>query len=85
MDEKKKRILISLWAYAYEIEDAPMVSDAEYDKLSTEIDPSITTGNEVLDKFFKEEFSPNTGMWVRKHPKLHKLKRLYKYLTAGIK
>jgi len=30
-----------------------------------------------MDKFFKEIFIPDSGMWVQKHPELDKLKNLY--------
>lgn len=53
------------------------MSDAEYDELSKQINPEQKTGNEKLDKFFREEFTPDTGMWIRKHPELDKLHAMY--------
>lgn len=78
--ERRNRILVSLWAYAYEFEDNPLVSDAVFDKKASEIKPATSTGNAELDAFFRTEFSPTTGMWVRTHPELHKLKKLYNRL-----
>ena len=79
--EKKRRIQIALWAYAYEIADSPLVDDATYDRVSLEIDPSIETGHKKLDKFFKEGFSPSTGQWIYNHPELHKVVALYRRVT----
>lgn len=78
--ERRNRILVSLWAYAYEFEDYSLVSDAVFDRKVSEIKPAISTGNVELDAFFRSEFSPITGMWVHKHPKLTKLKKLYNRL-----
>jgi len=75
--QRRIRIRLSLAAYAYEFDDRSIMSDAEFDDLSNKVIPSIVTGHEVMDKFFKEEFDPDTGMWVRKHPELDKLKELY--------
>lgn len=82
--ERRNRIRISVWAYAYEVMDDPLVSDARYDKVSRRIEPNVVTGHPKLDKFFKKHFSPDTGMWVRVHPdkaKLHSLYLRYKMWT----
>jgi hypothetical protein len=78
--EIHRRIKVSIYAYAYEVEDESLVSDAEYDKLSSEINPKIKTGDEFLDDFFADElegFSPHTGQWIHDHPELPKIKKLY--------
>lgn len=80
--ERRNRIRLSVWAYAYEFMDDTMVPDAVYDALSLEIDPSVTTGNRRLDRFFATEFSPSTGMWVRKHPDLRGLHRTYERIKS---
>ena len=72
------RIRLSVAAYAYEMCDDSIISDAEFDKKCLEIDPSIETGNKKLDKFFKEEFDPSTGQWIHKHPELNGIVRIYK-------
>ena len=72
------RIHLSVAAYAYEMCDDSIISDAEFDKKCLEVDPSIETGNKKLDKFFKEEFDPSTGQWIHKHPELNGIVRIYK-------
>lgn len=74
---RRKRILISIYAYAYEICDDPIITDSEYDKLSRELDVTTKTGNSETDKFFKETFKPDTGMWIRHHPHINRIGQLY--------
>jgi hypothetical protein len=81
--ERKRRISISLYAYAYEYENDSLVDDATFDELSRQINPNMKTGHDVLDKFFAEEFEPDTGMWIRKHPDLHGVKFLYEAYRTG--
>jgi hypothetical protein len=76
--ERKRRINLALWAYAYQYADTSLVSDSVYDEESRKVDIAIDTGNAVLDKFFREEFNPDTGMWVSKHPEFDKVAALYK-------
>ena len=78
--QKRIRIRLSLAAYAYEKKNYSVMSDAEFDSLSKEVNTSIKTGNPVMDKFFKEQFSPDTGMWINSHPELDKIKELYNSL-----
>ena len=75
--ERRNRIRLSVAAYAYEYKSDSIMSDGEYDELSKKIDVSIDTENEVLDKFFKEKFSPETGMWIREHPDISGLVHIY--------
>lgn len=75
--ERRNRIRLSVAAYAYEYKSDSIMSDGEYDELSKKIDVSIVTGNEVLDKFFREKFSPETGMWIREHPDISGLVHIY--------
>ena len=46
--------------------------------MSLEINPNEKTGNEKMDNFFKTQFEPCTGMWIRKHPEIKRLDYLYK-------
>ena len=32
----------------------------------------------MMDKFFRTQFQPDTGMWIRTHPEIKKLEYLYK-------
>lgn len=80
--EKRHRINAALWAYAYEIMDDPLVEDEKYDSVCRSIRPEVPTGNDVLDRFFQTEFSPDTGMWIHKHPEADKVAALYQRLTG---
>lgn len=75
--ERRKRILVSIWAYAYEFESVSLVSDAEFDEVCKSIDKEVLTGNDKMDKFFKESFEAYTGQWIHSHPELEKIKKLY--------
>lgn len=79
--ERRKRIMLSIWAYAYEFENKSLVSDAVFDSEARLVDTSIKTGR--LDDFFAKEFHPDTGMWIHKHPELDKLINLYGRLYHG--
>ena len=78
--EIRNRIRLSLASYSYEFHDDSLMTDAEYDKLSREINPNEKTGNELIDRFFREEFMVDSGMWIRRHPELDKLKLIYETL-----
>lgn len=80
--ERRNRIRLSVWAYAYELMNETLVSDAEFDALALKINTTIKTGNKKLDRFFETEFSPATGMWVRKHPDQRGLHQTYMRLKA---
>lgn len=75
--ETWRRIHIAVYAYAYEFMDDPLVSDGDFDKLAKEIDLSVETGNAALDFWFEENFTPDTGVWVREHPNIAGLDRYY--------
>jgi hypothetical protein len=78
------RIRLSVAAYAYEFESDSIMSDAKFDSLSYEVDPSIKTGRRKLDTFFSSKFQPCTGMWIRYHPELNKIKDIYnRYFRKG--
>lgn len=81
--ETRRRIFVALWAYAYELHDDPLVSDAMYDEWAFKIDLSIDTDRPELDKWFRKNFMPDTGMWVRNHPDIDKLERMYKTRKAA--
>ena len=75
--EIRNRIIVSVAAYAYEIAGTPFLTDQEYDDLAHSINPKETTGNKVMDKFFREIFSPHTGMWVHRHPNTARLAEIF--------
>ncbi len=75
--ERRLRIHVAVWSYAYEVMDDPLVSDAKFDATARDIDLTISTGNEVLDRWFRKEFSPYTGQWIHSHPDIGGIKKLY--------
>ena len=75
--EIRNRIKLSVAAYAYEMEDDSVMTDADFDELCKHIDVTKTTGNKKLDAFFKNEFNPSTGQWIHRHPELNKIKIIY--------
>lgn len=81
--EIRNRIQLSICAYAYEFANTSLISDAEFDAAAFAIRPQISTGNEELDKFFREEFTPSTGMWIRKHPDLPGVVQRYNMLIRA--
>ena len=84
---KRARIRIALFAYAYEFKNDSIVSDTQYDKEARELDYTTETDNKELDDFFRKEYTPDSGMWVRKHPDVAtgKLEGLYQYIRRSIK
>jgi hypothetical protein len=77
IEQRRLRVQVSLWAYAYELEDNPIVSDAVFDSTARCIKPEVTTGHPVLDQFFKEHFKAYTGSWIHMHPELEKVSAIY--------
>jgi hypothetical protein len=82
--EIRNRIRLAVAAYAYEYEATSIMSDHEFDVMSREINPEVSTGNTKLDTFFKKHFEPATGMWVRQHPDKQGLRTVYeRYHNRG--
>ena len=75
--ERRNRIRLSVAAYAYEVHDNPIISDAEFDALADKINVQVVTDNEMMDDFFREHFSPFTGQWIHKHPNKEGLEKVY--------
>lgn len=78
--ERHLRIMATIWAYAYEFMADSLVPDHAYDEVVRMINPKVKTGHEVLDEFFQNWFSPDSGMWIRLHPELDKVDQAYKRL-----
>jgi len=76
-EETRRRIRLSVFAYAYEYDSNPIVSDGEFDELCLQIDTTIDTRRPELDEYFRKEFDPSTGMWIRNHPELDKIRFIY--------
>jgi hypothetical protein len=75
--ERHLRIKLSIAAYAYEVYSDSIISDHQFDDMALRVNQQLTTGNELLDKFFVEEFSPYTGQWIHKHPDKEGLEKIY--------
>ena len=75
--ETRNRIRLAVAAYAYEVENDSVMSDAEFDALARSINPLVSTGNPTLDWFFLTSFSPDTGSWVHRHPGIEGLRRIW--------
>lgn len=76
--EIKRRIVVAVAAYAYEIENNPIMSDHMWDRIAQEINPKMGTCHPELDEFFASKFSPMTGMWIHDHPDLAGIARIYR-------
>ncbi len=81
--EIRNRIRLSVAAYAYEVRNDPIMTDAEFDILSTKIAPGVPTGDVKFDRFFSTYFTPHSGMWIHRHPDKAGLERVYKMLTRS--
>lgn len=80
--ERRRRIRISVAAWAYENHRRPIMSDSAYDDLSNEIRPELPTGNPTLDAFFRDHFDYDTGLWIHKHPNPEGLEDIYARVWA---
>ncbi len=80
--ERRHRIQVAVWAYAYEFLNTSLVSDARFDETAKLLDVNVSTGNKKLDRFFKTHFADCTGQWVHKHPEKNKLARLAHFLIT---
>ena len=76
-EEIKRRIKVSVAAYAYEMNHDSIMTDEQFDSECKKVDVTITTGNDMMDKWFRQEFDPCTGQWIHKHPQLKRLDALY--------
>jgi hypothetical protein len=74
--ERRRRIRVAVWAYAYEVLDVSLVCDHRFDAECKLIDPTVLTGKPRLDQWFAKEFAAHTGQWVHKHPDLKHLAAL---------
>lgn len=75
--ETRRRIKLSVWAWAYEFQNVSLVPDYLYDYESMLINLSVFTKRPDLDYFFITNFNPSTGLWIHKHPELDGIENLY--------
>lgn len=78
--DKRRRINVCVWAWAYEKYATSLVTDAKWDETALLIDLSKSTDHPVLNRFFKENFVPYTAHWIYRHPELLKIDGLVRYL-----
>jgi len=83
--ERRNRIRLAIFAYAYEYKNHSLISDGDYDALSLKVDVKRKTGNAGLDRFWRQEFTASTGMWIRKHPHLERIEQIYNWWIANAK
>ena len=81
--EIRRRITLSVAAFAYEIRDDAFMSDHEFDRLAESINPRQGTCHPLLDEFFAHEFSPMTGLWIHRHPELVGIERIFDRWFVG--
>lgn len=74
--ERRRRIRVAVWAYAYEKLDYSLVSDEQFDRECKLVDLTKSTGNAKMDKWFKANFADYTGQWVHKHPNPRRLEQI---------
>lgn len=75
--ERRLRIRLCIYAYAYEIKSTSLVADCIFDSLAKQSKPNMKTGNNTLDTWWKDCFTPYTGQWIHSHPELDKIAALY--------
>lgn len=81
--ERRRRIRLTVWAYAYEVFDVSLVSDERFDSEAKLVDVSVSTGHRQLDAFFRKHFADYTGQWVHKHPDRNRLHAYTKLVIDG--
>lgn len=68
--ERRRRIRLTVAAFTYEYLSESVMSDGEFDRECVAVDLSVDTGRADLDEWWRKEFTPGTGMWIRRHPEL---------------
>ena len=69
------RILMSAWQYENGYE--PNLNDSEFDAMCARVDVKKKTSRPDLDIWFKENFNPDTGMWIHSFPEKDRLKKIH--------
>ena len=81
--QTRARIRLAVAAWAYEVHDDPILTDAEFDALALSIDVRESTSRPDLDEWFRENFNPSTGMWVHNHPETTALESIYRMIRRS--
>lgn len=82
--ERRRRIKLTLWAYAYEVHSVSLIDDHTFDMESRKVNLKLATGRADLDKWWRENFDPSTGMWVLQHPEMEGVKRLFERVCRAM-
>lgn len=82
MNQTRLRIILTLSAYTYEFLSETIMSDTDFDAGCNLVDLKVSTSRPDLDKWWRENFDPSTGMWVCHHPEINKINDLYKRLNG---
>ena len=82
--ETQLRIRVAVYAWAYEVHDDPLVSDAVFDHTARKVDLERSTSRPDIDEWFRNNFNPSTGVWVRSHPEPEGLERIYRMLRGDM-
>ena len=77
--ERRRRILLSVAAAAYDFNNYSLMSDADFDTLARQSDKAILTGR--FDDFWQHEFDASTGQWIHHHPDLAGVRKLASHLV----
>ena len=77
--ERRRRIVLSLAAAAYEFDGCSLMSDADFDTLARQSNKTVSTGR--FDDFWQGEFDPSTAQWVHRHPDLAGVRKLASHLV----
>lgn len=83
--EVRRRIQVSVAAYAYEFANNPVMSDAAFDWFAERICPRMGTCHPLLDEFFVTHFTPMTGMWIHHHPDISGIQRIYEQCADAMR
>lgn len=82
--ETRRRIRVAVAAWAYEVHNDPIMTDAEFDALACSICVDRSTLRSEMDLWFSLNFNPSTGVWVHQHPDRKGLERIYQMLKGGV-
>lgn len=74
--QKRLRCRLAVWAWAYEGLNESLVDDHMFDKECLRVDLDVDTDSPEWDLWWRENFSPETGAWINKHPDKKRLTEL---------
>ena len=81
--EKRRRINVALWSFAYAVMNDPIVPDNVYDVVATSVNLKGFTDNIRLDIWFENNFRTSTCAWIWSHPDFEKIAQMYYRLNRG--